>query len=75
MTRANPGAPITDPLDWEWDPLRWGEDHRICVDCGRAYRPTGRVQKYCVKCKPKHRGKAHYGGNAGYEEFKARRSA
>ena len=61
--------------DWEWKPMRGGESERFCADCGERFEPTARVQKYCLACKPKHRGKAHYGGSAGYEEFKSRRSA
>lgn len=76
MTMANPGAPIKNPrTDWEWKPLRGGEIERFCADCGERFEPTARVQKYCLACKPKHRGKAHYGGSAGYEDFKAGRSA
>ena len=60
MTRANPGAKIKTPTDWEWNPLRYNEQYRICVDCGQPYKPTGRIQKYCVKCKPNHRGWKHY---------------
>lgn len=72
MTRANPGARIKDPrTDWEWRALRLGEDSRTCVDCGREYIPTGRVQKYCTRCQPKHRGKRAYGGEAGYKAFRA----
>lgn len=76
MTRANPGARIKDPrTDWEWRALRLGEDSRTCVDCGREYIPTGRVQKYCTRCQPKHRGKRVYGGEAGYKAFRAARDA
>lgn len=74
MTRANPGARIRDPkVDWEWHPLRYGETERTCVDCGTPFKPTGRVQKYCLKCKPRHRGMAAYGGKDGYAAFKAAR--
>lgn len=76
MTRANPGARIRNPrTDWEWKPYRGGEVERFCADCGEPFVPTARVQKYCLECKPKHRGKAHYGGAAGYEAWKAGRSA
>lgn len=60
MTRANPGARITSPLDWEWRPLRLGETSRSCVDCGADYIPTGRNQRYCPACMPNHRGYMHY---------------
>jgi hypothetical protein len=71
MTRANPGARIKHPTDWEWNPLRLGENSRKCVDCGCEYKPTGRNQKYCVKCKPKHTGKNAYGGSAAYAARRA----
>ena len=57
-------------VTWEWRGLKPGETERICEDCGQAYIPTNRNQKWCADCRPAHRGKAYYGGNRQYYEHR-----
>ena len=55
------GAKIRNPhTDWEWRAYKGGETARYCADCGEQFTPRARVQKYCLKCKPNHRGWKHY---------------
>lgn len=57
--------------EYHWNPLRYGETYRICVDCQKPFIPAARIQKYCPQCKPLHKGCKHYGGKAGYKAFRA----